>query len=237
MIRVSRGFLSLAARQSMLPTKRWRRRRDDLEGWYLQLCEARPGLRLGGELVVQLLEGALGVAVLGNGDEPGALIGWHRRRGRGRGRAGGAETGRRALDLAARNEVTVAISGASGVDLLFHEFELGKMLSLLARRPAASLRFLSSRLMSSSFDGHVPLVLTPRQLQEISPSSNVAVLDASWHMPNSPRKAREEFAKKRIPGAQYLDLDEVASSHELGLKHMMPSPDVFAQACGTRSPV
>lgn len=182
---------------------------------------------------MQLLEGALGVAVLGDGDEPGALVGRHRRRRR----AGGAETGRRALDLAARDEVTVAMPGASGVDLLFHEFESAKMLSLLARRSAALPRFLSSRLMSSAFGAHVPLVLTPRQLQDIAPSSNVAVLDASWHMPNSPRNAREEFAKKRIPGAQYLDLDEVASQHELGLKHMMPSPDAFAQACGTRSPV
>ncbi|KAF8922322.1 Rhodanese-like domain-containing protein [Mucidula mucida] len=43
--------------------------------------------------------------------------------------------------------------------------------------------------------------------------------------------ARLSTQSKRIPGAQFLDLDGVASSHELGLKHMMPSGSVFADAC------
>ena len=57
-------------------------------------------------------------------------------------------------------------------------------------------------------------------------------MDASWHMPNSPRKAREEFLEKRLPQARLLDLDEVAKGHELGLKHMIPDPEVFARFCG-----
>ncbi|KAH9947643.1 Rhodanese-like protein [Amylocystis lapponica] len=83
----------------------------------------------------------------------------------------------------------------------------------------------------SLFGDHCPLVLTPAQLQNIHPSESVAVLDTSWHMPNSPRKARAEFLRARIPGAQFFDLDEVASDHPLGLKHMMPTPKVFATAC------
>jgi len=51
-------------------------------------------------------------------------------------------------------------------------------------------------------------------------------------MPNAPRNGKAEFLNKRLPGAQYLDLDEVASPHELGLKHMMPEARVFAEACG-----
>ncbi|GJE85936.1 thiosulfate sulfurtransferase [Phanerochaete sordida] len=82
----------------------------------------------------------------------------------------------------------------------------------------------------SSFGDNCPLVITPRQLTDLD-HSKLSILDASWHMPNSPRKAREEFLQKHIQGAQYLDLDEVASEHELGLKHMMPSPEKFAQAC------
>ncbi len=61
---------------------------------------------------------------------------------------------------------------------------------------------------------------------------SVRILDASWFMPNSPRNGKTEYLSKRIPGAQFLDLDGVASSHELGLKHMMPSGSVFADACG-----
>ena len=36
----------------------------------------------------------------------------------------------------------------------------------------------------------------------------------------------------RIPGARYLDLDEVAAPSELGLKHMMPSAQVFSDYLG-----
>lgn len=79
-----------------------------------------------------------------------------------------------------------------------------------------------------------PLVLSPRQLRDIQVSdpSSLSILDASWHMPNSPRKANAEFLQKHIPGARLLNLDKVASPHDLGLMHMMPSGKVFAEACG-----
>lgn len=109
------------------------------------------------------------------------------------------------------------------------------MFALLARRsPRLLPRVLAPRPMST-FGDHCPLVLSPRQLSELDPAA-VSILDASWHMPNSPRNARAEFAKRHLPGAQYLDLDDVASPHELGLKHMMPAPETFAQACGAHTP-
>ena len=79
-----------------------------------------------------------------------------------------------------------------------------------------------------------PFLLTPQELKEAtsSTSSKVIALDASWYMPNSPRRPKEEFIQKRLPNARFLDLDEVASPNELGLKHMMPSPHLFAKACG-----
>ncbi|GLB36373.1 putative rhodanese-like protein [Lyophyllum shimeji] len=75
------------------------------------------------------------------------------------------------------------------------------------------------------------LLLTPEQVRTLSEEKKVSILDASWFMPNSPRQPRQEFLSKRIPAAQFLDLDEVASPHELGLKHMMPQERVFADAC------
>jgi thiosulfate/3-mercaptopyruvate sulfurtransferase len=83
--------------------------------------------------------------------------------------------------------------------------------------------------MSSSTTA--PLLLTPKDLSGSQERTRV-FLDASWHMPNSPRKARDEYLKRRLPGARFLDLDEVASEHELGLKHMMPSGETFARVCG-----
>ncbi|KAK0198615.1 Rhodanese-like domain-containing protein [Armillaria mellea] len=94
------------------------------------------------------------------------------------------------------------------------------------------LRVSFSRTFASS-SNVAPLVLSPPQLREILQSKTpVSVLDASWFMPNSPRNAKSEFIAKKIPGSQFLDLDEVASSHPLGLKHMMPTERVFADACG-----
>jgi len=72
-----------------------------------------------------------------------------------------------------------------------------------------------------------PLLVNPSNV-----TKDAIFVDASWHMPNSQRNAREEFLKKRLPRARFLDLDEVAKEHELGLKHMIPDPKVFAKFCG-----
>ncbi len=94
------------------------------------------------------------------------------------------------------------------------------------------VRPLGFRLMGSKSES-APWLITPKQLDELTKSpTSVSILDSSWFMPNSPRNAKNEFSQKRIPGAQYLDLDEVASPHELGLKHMMPDGETFAKACG-----
>ncbi|KAI0271527.1 thiosulfate sulfurtransferase [Gloeopeniophorella convolvens] len=75
-----------------------------------------------------------------------------------------------------------------------------------------------------------PLLVTPKALQDLKATTDVAVLDVSWFMPNSPRNAVEEFKVKHIPGARRLDLDKVAAPSELALKHMMPSAQVFSEA-------
>jgi hypothetical protein len=75
-----------------------------------------------------------------------------------------------------------------------------------------------------------PLLVSPKDL-----SNDVVFIDASWHMPGSPRNAVEEYKQKHIAGARYLDLDVVASENERGLKHMMPTSRVFARAMGKSS--
>lgn len=77
-----------------------------------------------------------------------------------------------------------------------------------------------------------PLLLSPKEVNLLQQSPTpISILDATWFMPNVARDAKDEFLSKRIPGAQFLDLDDVASSHELGLKHMMPDQKTFSQAC------
>ena len=103
----------------------------------------------------------------------------------------------------------------------------------LARNVPDMIRCASTRKAMST--SATPLLLSPAHLHAL-PSTDVAILDASWFMPNSERKPRDEFLSKRIPGSRYLDLDVVASHHELGLKHMMPNGRVFADACRTFFP-
>lgn len=95
-----------------------------------------------------------------------------------------------------------------------------------------STNLKAAAVYSSSGPSLTPFLLSPAQLKDLRSSTETVVLDASWHMPNSPRKAKDEFFQKRIPNARYLDLDEVASPHGLGLKHMLPTGEIFAQACG-----
>jgi thiosulfate/3-mercaptopyruvate sulfurtransferase len=96
---------------------------------------------------------------------------------------------------------------------------------------------LTTRIMTRSLSIKAPLLVSPIALQELrsSTSADVKILDASWFMPNVPRNPSKEFVEKHIPGARYLDLDEVATPSELGLKHMMPSSEVFSEALGTFS--
>ena len=74
-----------------------------------------------------------------------------------------------------------------------------------------------------------PLVSTEWLADDLR-ASDVRIVDASWRMPgNSP--ARMEFLKRRIPGAVFFDLDEIADQSS-GLPHMLPSPESFSEAVG-----
>ena len=94
---------------------------------------------------------------------------------------------------------------------------------------------LTTRITTRSISIKAPLLVSPGALQELgsSTSADVKILDASWSMPNIPRNPYKEFVEKHIPGARYLDLDKVATPNKLGLKHMMPSAEVFSEALGT----
>jgi thiosulfate/3-mercaptopyruvate sulfurtransferase len=46
-------------------------------------------------------------------------------------------------------------------------------------------------------------------------------------MPNDPRDAKALYAERRIPGAIFFDIDEIADT-DSDLPHMLPSPEKFA---------
>lgn len=58
---------------------------------------------------------------------------------------------------------------------------------------------------------------------------DLVVVDASWHMPASGRSGRGEFLDAHIPGARFLDIDEVADRSNPA-PHALPTADAFATA-------
>lgn len=64
-------------------------------------------------------------------------------------------------------------------------------------------------------------LVTSQWLADNLVDPNIRILDASWHFPDSPRKAKAEFDDGHIPGALFFDIDEVADV-DIPLPHMMP---------------
>jgi thiosulfate/3-mercaptopyruvate sulfurtransferase len=57
----------------------------------------------------------------------------------------------------------------------------------------------------------------------------LVVVDSSWHMPASNRSGREEYLAAHIPGARFLDIDQL-SDHSNPAPHMLPSAAEFGAA-------
>lgn len=55
---------------------------------------------------------------------------------------------------------------------------------------------------------------------------SLVIVDSSWHMPSSGRRGRDEYLAAHIPGARFLDIDEV-SDRSSSAPHMLPSPTSF----------
>ena len=59
--------------------------------------------------------------------------------------------------------------------------------------------------------------------------ADLVVIDASWHMPATGRKGRDEYLAAHIPGARFLDIDAVADTSST-VPHMLPNAADFGRA-------
>ena len=58
---------------------------------------------------------------------------------------------------------------------------------------------------------------------------DLVIIDSSWFMPSLGRSGRDEYLAAHIPGARFLDIDEVADkSHPA--PHMLPGAQQFGEA-------
>ena len=58
---------------------------------------------------------------------------------------------------------------------------------------------------------------------------DLVVVDSSWHMPATGRNGREEYLAAHIPGARFLDIDELADRQNPA-PHTLPSAEAFGEA-------
>ena len=72
-----------------------------------------------------------------------------------------------------------------------------------------------------------PYVVSTEWLAARLAAPDIAILDASWHLPSTGRNAKAEFLAARIPGAQFFDIDEIADTAS-SLPHMLPSAEKFS---------
>jgi thiosulfate/3-mercaptopyruvate sulfurtransferase len=66
-------------------------------------------------------------------------------------------------------------------------------------------------------------------LEENLSASDLAVIDATFFLPDEKRDAKAEYLEGHIPGAVFFDIDAIAD-HETDLPHMLPRPADFASA-------
>ena len=69
-------------------------------------------------------------------------------------------------------------------------------------------------------------------LQEALGSADLRIIDATIFLPNSGRNARAEYEAEHIPGAVFMDLDEIVDSAS-PLPHMLPREAKFASRMQT----
>ena len=72
-------------------------------------------------------------------------------------------------------------------------------------------------------------LVTTQWLADHLGDPGTTIVDASWHMPATGRSAREEYEAAHIPGALFLDIDEVADRSNPA-PHMLPTAQDFTAA-------
>lgn len=75
--------------------------------------------------------------------------------------------------------------------------------------------------------GAVDPLVSPQDLFPRLDAPDLRLLDATWRLPGSGRDAHAEFLEKRLPRAQFFDLD-AHSDRASPLPHMAPPPEQFA---------
>ena len=72
------------------------------------------------------------------------------------------------------------------------------------------------------------LVVSTEWLANEIGASDLRVVDATWFMPDAGRNAQAEYEGGHIPGAVFMDLQELADANS-SLPNTLPPPEKFAR--------
>lgn len=75
-------------------------------------------------------------------------------------------------------------------------------------------------------------LVTPEWLEARLSEPNIVVLDCTWFVPEKNISGRALFREGHIPGAQFVDLEDISDPASPFI-NMMPPKEVFAQAIGS----
>lgn len=70
-------------------------------------------------------------------------------------------------------------------------------------------------------------IVSPAWLADHIAAPDLRIVDATWFLPGDPRNAKDLYQTRRIPGAAFFDIDEIADTAS-ELPHMLPAPEKFA---------
>ena len=88
---------------------------------------------------------------------------------------------------------------------------------------------MSSESTKMSFA--LPTLVQSEELNNHLEHPNLRIVDTSWHLPKAKRNGLQEFEQEHLPGAVFLDLDEV-SDPESELPHTIPTQEYFSKKIG-----
>jgi thiosulfate/3-mercaptopyruvate sulfurtransferase len=74
-------------------------------------------------------------------------------------------------------------------------------------------------------------LVSTQWLADALAADDLVVLDASLHLPDSPRKSAQEFAEAHIPGARFLDLASFVDTAS-PVPKALPTAEQFAARLG-----
>ncbi len=78
---------------------------------------------------------------------------------------------------------------------------------------------------------HQSAIVDSKWLAKNLGASGLKVVDASWYLPTSPRRAYEEYLESHLPGAVFFDIESIVAPGST-LPNTFPDPETFGQKVG-----